>query len=179
MKQVITLGFFLFLGISSVKAESDYLESVKSLGYISGEGLACNVATYPAYEHLARAYLVSSARSDEEQGQGMYQYNQAKVRAYLRERRESRANCAEVTYRFNNQKILKAKLKKNGTLIMPDGKVITPRQKYDATLLYDKTEDEAGRLDAQYQKLLQRQKKQAQKEGVFQKIQAAEAKRAR
>lgn len=164
--------FSLFMAVPAIAADN-YLEDVKNLGYVSGQGLACGATRYPSYELVARAYMVSSARSDTEQANGMYAYNAAKARAYISKRRDGYLGCSGINEIFNNQKIFKAKLQKDGTIRMPDGKVIIPRQKYDPTLLYNRDEDERGRLNAYYNKLLLKKKKQAQKQGVFQKIKQA------
>lgn len=174
MKYVIFLITFI-LAISSAKA--DYLEDVRNLGYISGGGIACGARRYKSYELVARAYLVSAAHSDDEQEKGMYEYNTAKAQAYIQKRRDGLIGCEEINQRFERQKIFKTKLYKNGRLKMPDGKIITPRNFYDATLLYDKKVDERERLNAYYDKLMAKKKKQAQKEGIYQKIRQAEAKR--
>lgn len=174
MKRVTGLvAFLLATGISPVSA--GYLEDVRNLGYVSGEGLACGASRYGAYETVARAYLVSSARSDKEQESGMYEYNSAKAKAYMRKRGDGLFDCEEINSRFNRQKIFQAKLYKNGTLKMPDGKVIKPRQEYDATLLYDRNSNEREHLNTYYDKIMAKRRKQAQKEGIYNKIRQAEA----
>lgn len=166
----------LLLIIANINtASADYIEEVKDLGYISGEGVACGAKRYPSYETVARAYLVSAAKSNEEQSRGMYAYNEAKASAFMRIRRSGNFDCAEILERFDKQKIFKTKLYKNGTLKMPDGKVIKPRQAYDATKVYDKTYNEKKYLEDMYEKNLAKKRIQAQKEGILQKIQQAEA----
>lgn len=173
MKKSISLAIILLLGALSV-AKADYIEDVKNLGYASGEGLACGASRYKSYELVARAYLVSSARSDSEQAEGMYAYNTAKARAYMKKRADGLLGCSEINARFDKQKIFNTKLYKNGTLKMPDGKIIKPRQKYDATLVYDRNSNERERLNAYYDKLIAKKKQQAQKEGIYEKIKRAQ-----
>lgn len=174
MKKSLSLTLILLFGAMSA-AQAGYIEDVKTLGYASGEGLACGASRYKAYELVARAYLVSSARSDKEQAEGMYAYNSAKASAYMKKRADGLLGCSEINNRFDNQKIFKTKLYKNGTLKMPDGKIIKPRQKYDATLVYDKNSDERERLNAYYDKLLAKKRKQARKEGIYEKIKQAQS----
>lgn len=176
MKFKISLLIAMSMVICKVNAASNYLEDVRTLGYISGEGLACGASRYPSYELVARAYMVSSARSDKEQADGMYAYNAAKARAYMNKRREGLLGCEEVNIRFNKQKIFKAALYKDGRIKMPDGKLIKPRQNYDPRLLYNRDEDERGRLNAYYDKLQEKKKQQAQKQGIFKKIREEELK---
>ena len=125
MKYILTALLLLLMDTRITQA--DYLEDVKNLGYISGEGIACGAKRYPSYETVARAYLISAAQSDEEPNQGMYAYHEAKAMSYMRIRRSGKFDCDDIRTRFDKQKIFKAKLYKNGTLKMPDGKVITPR----------------------------------------------------
>ena len=173
MKKVLITTIILCLTAPSVRA--DYLEDVRNLGYISGEGIACNAPRYRSYELVARAYLVSSAQSDEEQAEGMYAYNEAKARAFLKKRKSGLYDCGEVRERFENQEIFKTKLYKNGKLKMPDGKVIKPRQEYDVTKLYDINSNEREHLNEYYEKLAQKNIKRAQESGIYEKIRRAEA----
>lgn len=176
MKLKIYTLFICALIYANNSFASDYIEDMKNLGYVSGEGLACGAQKYPSYETIARAYLISSAKSDKEQADGMYTYNAAKVRGYMRKKNSGLVGCEEVNIRFNNQKILQSKLYKNGTIKLPDGKIIKPRQEYDASLVYDKTEDERSKINALYNKIQSKRKNKAQKEGIFRKIKEFEMK---
>ena len=172
MKYVLASLIVLVASLSP--AQADYLEDVKNLGYISGEGVACNAKRYPSYETVARAFLVSAAKSDEEQARGMYAYNAAKASAYMRISRSGYFNCDEINKRFDKQEIFNTKLYKNGTLKMPDGKVIKPRVAYDASKVYDKSYNEREHLEEHFDNILAKKRKQAQKEGIYKKIQQAE-----
>jgi len=176
IKFIKTLVFVVFM-TSSAFANNNYLEDVKNFGYVAGEGLACGASRYPSYELVARAFLVSSARSDSEQAKGMYEYNNAKATAYINKRSDGLLNCSEINSRFDNQKIFNAKLYKNGTLKMPDGKVIKPRQKYNPNYLYNRSENEREKLNVFYNKIIAKRQKQAQKEGIYQKIRSQESRR--
>lgn len=175
MKKTAFIGVVLCLLAEQADASS-YLEDVKNLGYISGGGLACGASLYPSYEFIARAYLISKARSDAEQAEGMYEYNQAKATAYLEKRGNGYYDCPEVNRRFNNQKILKSIVYKNGIIKLPDGKIIRPRQEYNASLVYNRDEDERGMLNKYYDKIIARKKRNAEKQGIYQKIRQEEMK---
>lgn len=175
MKFLLSLIAFILVNTAIVKAE--YLEDVKSMGYVSGEGIACGARRYKAYETIARAYLVSAAKSDTQQAAGMDAYNEAKARAYLAKRHDGLYGCDEINQRFNQQKIFAAKLYKNGKLKMPDGKIFVPRQEYDATQLYDKDSDEREVLNEKYDRIMAKKRAQAQKEGIYEKIKKAERER--
>ena len=173
--KIYTLSFVVMLCANNALC-SDYIKDVENLGYVSGEGLACGAKKYPSYETIARAYLISSSKSDKEQADGMYAYNNAKAKGYMRRKGSGLIGCEEINARFNQQKILQSKLYKNGTIKLPDGKVIKPRQEYDASLVYDKTVDERSKMNDLYNKLQNKKKRQAQKEGIFQKIKEFEKK---
>ena len=82
MKFIAAICIIVCLAVFPAAAAT-YLEDVRNLGYVSGEGLACGAERYPSYELIARAYLVSKARSDSEQADGMYEYNKAKATAMV------------------------------------------------------------------------------------------------
>ena len=173
----LKLAVLLLLLAPNTYAKNSYIEDVRSFGYVAGEGLACGASRYPAYELIARAFLVSSAKTDEEQAKGMYEYNSAKAEAYLSKKQDGLYECEYINQRFDKQKIFASKLYKNGTLKLPDGKVIKPRQKYNPNYLYDRNKDERSTLNAYYEKIIAKRNKKAQKEGIYQKIRQAEAKR--
>ena len=153
-----------------------YIEEMKGLGYVSGEGLACQAKRYPSYELIARAYMVTKAKSDKEQADGMYAYNEAKLNAYLERRQDDYIDCMAINKIFNHQKIFQSKLYKNGTIKTPDGKILKPRQKYNPELLYNRQEDERSKIDSYYTKAMNKRKENAQKQGIYRKIQQQEMK---
>ena len=126
--------------ISYAKAEDipTYLEEMEGFGIIAGQGLACNASKYDTFELLARAYLISKASSNAEQASGVREYNRAKVRTYVAKQMSGFDECSSIRRDFDNQLIFKSVLYGDGTIKTPDGKIITPRQPYDATLIYQK-----------------------------------------
>ena len=75
------LALWIIFGLLSTGAnaqEMNYIDEVKALGSVAGQGLACGASRYDTYELLARAILISKASSDAEQARGMYAYNEAK-----------------------------------------------------------------------------------------------------
>ena len=175
MRFIAAICMVLCLVGNSASA-STYLEEVRNLGYVSGEGLACGAEKYPSYEFIARAYLVSKAASDSEQADGMYEYNKAKATAFMEKRGDGYFGCDETNRRFNNQKIFQSILYKNGTIKLPDGKVIRPRQAYNVNLVYNRNENEREKLNAYYDKIIAQKKQRAAKEGIYQKIKQEEIK---
>ncbi|HCU58540.1 MAG TPA: hypothetical protein DIC64_01000 [Alphaproteobacteria bacterium] len=137
MKKFLT---YMFIGslfsFGANAAEPTYIEEVQALGYLAGEGLACKASKYDTFELIARAFLISKARSDDEQASGMEAFNEAKAESFISKIQENMSGCAQIANAFNNQKIFKTVIYGDGTLKMPDGKIIKPRQAYDATLVY-------------------------------------------
>ena len=172
MKNLISAIVFILAIIPIAKA--DYLKEVESLGYVSGTGLACDAEYYPAYETIVRSYILSAARSDEEQEKGMRVFNAAKAEAFISKQQDDLWDCYELNERFNKQEILKTKVYKDGRLKMPKGEIIKPRQAYDPRLVYDRTRNEREHFMELYERNIAEQKLQAQKQGIYEKIRRAE-----
>lgn len=127
----------VLLGLSSnARAQMPYIEEVKALGAIAGQGLACGSSKYDTFEMLARAILLSKSPSDKLQNEAVYAYSEAKANAYISKQMDGFYECAQIIRRFDQQAIFKAVLYADGTLKMPDGEIITPRNPYDATMIY-------------------------------------------
>lgn len=129
-----------------------YIEEVRALGAVSGQGLACGSSKYETFEMLARAILISKASSDREQARAMQVYNEEKANAYVSKQMDGFFECAQINRRFDAQDIFNAKLYADGTIQMPDGSIITPRAPYDASLVYDAEIDEHAKAEAIYNK---------------------------
>ena len=148
--------FFLGLGLGTIflptiaLAQMSYLDEVRALGAVSGQGLACGASKYDSFELLARAILITKAPNDSFQAQGMYAYNEEKANAYMSKQMDGMYNCAEINRRFDNQEIFNATLYADGTIKMPDGKIITPRQPYDASVIYKKDDEQKIRAQTIY-----------------------------
>jgi len=136
---ICVCSMFTLLSFAAVaEDEPTYLEEMEGLGIVAGQGLACNASKYDTFELLARAYLISKASSDAVQAQGMREYNSAKVNTYVSKQMDGFFECSQIRRDFDNQLIFKSTLYGDGTIKTPDGKIITPRQPYDATLIYKK-----------------------------------------
>lgn len=134
---ILTLCLTSFVAKAQNTITPSYIEEMKILGTVSGNGMACGAAKYSTFEMLARAILITKAISDENQEAGMRAYNTAKADAFISKQADGMYNCAEINARFNNQKIFKTTLYADGTIKMYDGTVFHPRHPYDATMLKD------------------------------------------
>ena len=65
-------------------------------------------------------------------------YNEAKASAFVSKMRDGLNNCRSIAENFDKQLIFKTVIYGDGTLKMPDGKIIKPRHAYDVTLVYQK-----------------------------------------
>lgn len=128
----------LFLWATSAQAQMPYMEEVKALGAIAGQGLACGSTKFDTFELLSRAILLSKSPSDALQNKAIYAYSEAKANAYMSKEIDGFYECAEIIRLFDQQDIFKATLYADGTLKMPDGQIVTPRNPYDATKIYKK-----------------------------------------
>ena len=151
IKKIVLLCFFM-LNVPSVFAQErvTYIEEVKALGSVAGQGLVCNASKYDDFEMLARAILLTKAPSDSALQRGVRAYNEAKADAYISKRMDGGYLCGEIRERFDNQDIFQATLYEDGTIKMPNGQLLTPRRPYDASQIYRKDVNEQKRLKAIY-----------------------------
>ena len=155
MKKFFLLFLTLMLtGQQALAArQPTYSEEVQALGYLAGEGLACDASKYHTYELIARTYLISKARSDSEQAQGMDEYNTAKANAFIAKMKDGFNSCDYIAENFDRQKIFKTVIYGDGTLKMPDGKIIKPRHAYDTSLVYTKDPEMRNKMIEMYNEL--------------------------
>lgn len=137
MKKVALVLAFCFWTMT-VSAQMPYIEEVRALGAISGQGLACGSTKFDTFELLARAILLTKSPTDKLQNDAIYAYSEAKANAYMSKEMDGFFDCASINRRFDNQEIFKATLYADGTIKMPDGQILTPRTPYDATMIYKK-----------------------------------------
>ena len=138
MIKQLMIFVLLAAAVSPAAAQMPYIEEVKALGAISGQGLACGSSKYDTFELLARAILLTKSPSDKLQNDAVYAYSEAKANAYMSKEMDGFYECAAINRRFDNQEIFKAVLYADGTIKMPDGQILTPRRPYDATMIYKK-----------------------------------------
>lgn len=160
-KTFVLFALSLLIGVQA-RAQNNsslsYTDEMDALGTVSGIAMACGAPKYSTFEMLARAILITKAASDDMQEQGMIAFNKAKARAFVSRQRRNLDDCNEINARFDQQKIFKTTLYRDGTIKMYDGKVFHPRQPYDANLLIDnENENRAEVLDI-YNKLKDKRK---------------------
>ncbi len=150
MKRIVCALFFVLCSIVPVRAQMPYMEEVRALGAIAGQGLACGASKYDTFELLARAILLTKSPSDKLQNDAIYAYSEEKANVYMSKEMDGFFECAQINKRFDNQDIFKAVLYADGTIKMPDGKILTPRKPYDASLIYKKNSTNLEKARAIY-----------------------------
>lgn len=145
------LAFLIcFLYAVQAHAQMPYIEEVRALGAVAGQGLACGSAKYDTFELLARAILLTKSPSDKLQTDAIYAYSEEKANAYISKEMDGFYECAAINRRFDNQEIFKAVLYADGTIKMPDGQILTPRRPYDARMIYKEKPDSRKEAQAIY-----------------------------
>ncbi len=137
MKKLIllTLVMFGFCEFATAKPLT-YLDEVRMLGTVSGQGLACRARKYQQYELLARAVLITKAKNDALQEQAMRVYNEAKIDEFGEIYLNQYADCDKIVHNFNRQKIFKSVLYADGRIKLYDGTLLKPRKLYNASSVY-------------------------------------------
>lgn len=153
-------SFLFFLGfIQAAQAQMSYIEEAKSLGTIAGQGLACEASKYQTFELLARAIILTKSPSDTQQNDALKAYMEKKADVFVSKQLDKFADCSNIAKRFDAQDIFKATLYADGTIKMPDGQIITPRNPYDAASIYDIKSQELQHANEIYNRDLSNVKK--------------------
>lgn len=151
--------FVLLMIATPAGAQMSYIDEARALGAVAGQGLACGSAKYDTFELLARAIILTKSPSDAMQDKALRVFTEEKADVFVAKQLDNFADCAKIVGQFDAQEIFKATLYGDGTIKMPDGQILTPRQPYDATLIYDKNSNVKQRADAIYNRDLSRVKK--------------------
>ena len=147
------IAVLLCLGIATPAfAQMSYEDEARALGAVAGQGLACGSAKYDTFEMLARAIILTKSPNDELMDKGLKIFTEEKADVFVSKQLDNFSNCANIVSRFDAQDIFKITLYGDGTLKMPDGKILTPRNPYDASMIYDKNANARQRADAIYRK---------------------------
>lgn len=150
MKKILTSVSALIFSAASASAQLPYIEEVKVLGAIGGQGMACGSTRYSTYEMLARAIMLTKAPNIEMMNKAIYAYSEAKADSYMSKQLDGYYECPLIVRRFDNQEIFNITLYADGTLKMPDGKIIKPFRPYDASQIYDTSAPEIGQAQNIY-----------------------------
>ena len=153
MRFLLVLLIF-FSAVCSVRAEEtvSYMDEVKALGAVSGQGLACGSSRYDTFEMIARVILITKARSNTEQAAGMRAYSNEKANAFVSKQLDGFYECGQIVRQFDNQDIFSVKIYADGTIQMPNGAMYTPRAPYDVMAVYKTDEKQKVKAQKIYEK---------------------------
>ena len=71
----LVVGIIAFSSSVFAANKPTYLEEAAGLGSVAGQGLACRAKKYHKFELIARAILVSKAKNDKMQREGLQVFN--------------------------------------------------------------------------------------------------------
>ena len=162
----VLIASVFIINIVQAAEQPTYLEEAKALGSVAGQGLACRAKKYHKFELLARAIVVSKAKSDKMQEDGLRTFNEAKAGAFMEVFGENFSDCDEIVYAFNRKKIFEATLYRNGKIKMPDGTLVVPRKAYDVSKLYKRDPQVFARAEETYKKALENAAKNKNKQKI-------------
>ena len=148
----ILVVLFAFLFATPVRAQMSYENEARALGAVAGQGLACGSSRYDTFELLARAILLTKSPNDRLQDKALKIFTEEKADVFIAKQLDNFANCVDIVDRFDVQEIFNATLYADGTIKMPDGQILTPRNPYDATMIYDKNSNVRQRANSIYSK---------------------------
>lgn len=133
-----------------------YMDEVKALGAVAGQGLACGSTRIDTFEMIARVILITKAVSNAEQAAGMRAYNEEKANAYISKQLDGFFECTQIVRRFDNQDIFKVQIYADGTIKMPNGALYTPRAPYDVTAVNRADENQGSEASKIYKNAARR-----------------------
>ena len=106
------------------------LSETEQFGLSAGVALACGVDRdqLKNYEMIASRLIVNPLNTDAAEREALNVYAKAKLKAFTEQKQRNLIPCSEVLKRFENQEIFKAVVYRDGTLKMPNGRVIKPER---------------------------------------------------
>ena len=122
-----------FLCSGDVLANSRTMQGVsetEQLGISAGVALACHAdqEQLKNYEMIASRIISNPLKTVAAEKEALRLYAQAKLKAYTEHKKQKLMNCNEVLSRFESQEIFKSVIYRDGTIKMPNGKVIKPER---------------------------------------------------
>ena len=106
------------------------VSEIEQLGISAGVALACHVdqEQLKNYEMIASRIISNPLKTVEAEKEALRLYAQAKLKAYDEQKKHKLMNCNEVLTRFETQEIFKSVVYRDGTIKMPNGKVVKPER---------------------------------------------------
>ncbi len=112
------------------------LTDAEKLAILAGAAQACqaNQDKLINYEVIVSRILVNPTTSEQEETAVLTAYARKKFQVFNEQKAAPEMDCAEVLRRFDNLEIFKSVVYQDGTVKLPDGKIIKPVRPVKVTL---------------------------------------------
>ncbi len=130
MKKIILFLCVLSLIPSICKAQlgTKSMTDAQQLGAMAGIALACNAGSrLDDFELIASYIMGNSAATEEARTTAFKEYAAEKLRTYNLQRDQKPTPCPEALQHFYNLPIFASVVYADGTVKLPDGKIIKPK----------------------------------------------------
>lgn len=128
-----TIGLLFFIGICCIIGQATWakaLTETQKLGITAGTAYACGADSRLKDYELIVSYILKNKSKDAKMAQRQVEeYALAKFNAYHQQRALPNLSCDQILTSFYNLPLLKSVVYKNGTIKLPDGKIIKPYEK--------------------------------------------------
>lgn len=133
MKKIIFLGLVSTLLFTSHICEASSrtakgLSEIDKLAITAGAAQACGADRdkMTTYEMIVSRILVNPTRSTQAEQAVLTAYARKKLQTYQEQKSSPEIDCYEVLDRFNSMPLFRSTVYRDGTLKLPDGKIIKP-----------------------------------------------------
>ena len=121
------LGWFSLSFAFETGRTSQGLSELQQLGITAGVAQACGVGEkLKTFELIANRIIVNPTATAEEEKKQLKEFAAYKLAAYNEQKQQPALSCQEISRRFNNLPIFKSVIYADGTIKLPDGRVIKP-----------------------------------------------------
>ncbi len=132
MKNIFWAVFFLMLVSSPAVAQrtDEGLSVPEQLGITAGLAAACqaDADTLKNYELIASRLIANPAPTLDVEHAELKAYAQAKLNAMKDQKKKPQLSCREVLTRFKRQPLFGSVVYRDGTVKLPDGKIVKPKR---------------------------------------------------
>lgn len=128
---VLLLGVMLLQTTAQAQSRtSNGLSDAERLAVPAGAAQACGADTNKLinYEVIVSRILANPTTTEQEETAVLTEYAQKKFEVYTDQQKSPEMDCPEVLRRFDNLPIFKSVVYRDGTIQLPDGKVIKPKR---------------------------------------------------
>lgn len=125
---ILTMASFSVAFAQEGARTASGLSDSDKLAITAGAAQACNADAdkLDTYEMIASRILVNPTRSEKEENAVLTAYAQKKFQTYQEQKGAPEISCSEVLARFYKLPLFRSTVYRDGTLKLPDGKIIKP-----------------------------------------------------